>query len=145
VRALAGAELMVRTVAAFFAAFVFLPSAALSESALDVPALLNGDWKIVDQEKPEQSQSCDKMQRFAVSPDGKSVLLTEPWANFSANYKIILIEQNRMLTILDGDERMTEQGDPILWWLYFEDKDSFRFRQYGWPAQNRTFKKWVRC
>lgn len=65
-------------------AFLFASSPAPAEQMLDLPAALNGDWRITNAENPELGQGCDKTQRFAVSLDGKSVLLTEPWANFAA-------------------------------------------------------------
>lgn len=130
---------------ACLAGIIFAPCAAFAEEAIDLPTALNGDWKIVNEQKQELSQGCDKMQRFAVASDGKSILLTEPWANFSATYKVILAEKDRILTVIEGEDRLTDQGDPILWWFYFEDKDHFRFRQYDWHSENATAAIWVRC
>ena len=126
-------------------ALLLASSPALAEQTVDLPAALNGDWQIVNTENPKLDQGCDKMQRFAVAPDGKSILLTEPWANFSSTYQVILVEKNRLLTVLEGEKRLTEQGDPVLWWFYFEDNDHFRFRQYDWAAENATTAQWVRC
>lgn len=127
------------------ATFIFATGPALAEQELDLPVALNGDWRVVNEQSPELGQGCDKMQRFAVAADGKSILLTEPWANFSANYKIIWIEKDRLLTVIEGEDRLTEKGDPVLWWFYFEDEDHFRFRQYDWQAKNVTAAQWVRC
>jgi hypothetical protein len=72
-------------------------------------------------------------------------MLTEPWANFSARYRVVWVEPTRMLTIIEGEPRKNEKEDPIMWWFYFLDKDTFRFRQYDWPADQATNAVWKRC
>lgn len=131
-------------------ATILFASAALSSGAhasekLDLPMVLTGDWEIVNEQAPDASQSCDKAQRFAVSDDKRELLLTEDWAKYSARYRVIRIEDNRMLTIVEGEERKNDKEDPILWWFYFDGNDSFQFRQYDWPADTVTAAVWKRC
>ncbi len=112
---------------------------------LDALSLLPGDWKIVDPRTGEEKQGCDRPQRFAVSDDGKTVVLTEPWANFTARYSVIVREGRRVLTVIEGEKRRTDQGDPVLWWISLEDADHFRFRRYDWAQNDATIDQWQRC
>ena len=124
---------------------LMVSGASSAAPKLELPARINGDWQIVDTQTSQTIQNCNEMQRFAVIDDGRTILLTEPWANFSARYKIIAVQENRMLAAIEGETRLNEQGDPILWWFTFEDQDNFRFRIYDWPAGNVTSMRWTRC
>lgn len=111
----------------------------------DILALLPGDWRIVDSKTGEVKQNCDRAQRLTVSADQKAVLLTEPWANFTARYSVIHREGARILTMIDAEKRLTAEGDPVLWWIYLEDADHFRFRRYDWVRGDVTIDQWQRC
>jgi hypothetical protein len=122
-----------------------LSSCAHASGKLDLLTSLTGDWEIVNEQAPDTSQSCDKAQRFAVSKNKREILLTEDWTTFSELYRVVWVEDTRILTIIEGEDRRNDKGDPILWWFYFDGKDSFQFRQYDWPPDTATTAVWKRC
>lgn len=121
-------------------------SVAQEEAAPDLLKLVEGNWRVV-RDDGTVSQDCDKAQHFVTSTDRQHIELTEPWASptFAAKYRLILIDGTRMLTYIEGEDRKTDQGDPVLWWFYFSDPDHFRFRRYDWAEYNATQAQWERC
>ncbi len=129
-------------------AVAIVQSAAREELTADHQDMLadvSGDWKVFDDETGKVAQDCAHAQSFQVSPDQTEIVLTEPWSNFTAHYRIIYREPLRILAFIDGEKRQTESGDPVLWWFYRESADSFRFRRYDWPKQAATTVQWQRC
>ena len=106
---------------------------------------LNGTFRLVDTSTGKVLQDCNRAQNFALSADRREILLTEPWADFSATYLVVHSSDGRVLTIIRDEKRVNERGDPVLWWFEIEDKDNFRFRQYDWPAGGVTNTQWQRC
>jgi hypothetical protein len=91
-----------------------LSSCAHASGKLDLLTSLTGDWEIVNEQAPDTSQSCDKAQRFAVSKNKREILLTEDWTTFSELYRVVWVEDTRILTIIEGEDRRNDKGDPIL-------------------------------
>ena len=114
------------------------------EASADILYWVDGNWKIVGEDGID-IQTCQKAQTFSLSKDRANIVLTEQWADFAATYRIVRIEEDRVLTMIEGEERTTEQGDPVLWWLHFRNRDNFSFRQYGWDRNSVTMAQWVRC
>ncbi len=112
----------------------------------DPLAAIPGDWQIVDLATGKPLQDCTKAQSFVVSADRKSVILTEKWAdNWTARYAVLHHEADRVLTIIEGEQRKTETGDPVLFWAHFDGPDKFRWRRYDWAPDVRTTTQWQRC
>jgi hypothetical protein len=124
---------------------VALTTAVQSPKVVDLPAAIIGDWQILDAEAPQASQDCTKAQRFSLSADKREITLTEPWADFSARYRVVWVEPNRMLTIIEDEKRKNENGDPIMWWFNFHGDNAFQFRQYDWSPDQTTSAVWIRC
>jgi hypothetical protein len=122
------------------------PSAAADGLPVEALQRISGNWKIVS-DTGEIQQDCAQGQNFSLSKDGLNIDLTEPWADppFFARYRIVVTEPGRILTLIDGEKRRTETGNPLLWWFHFEDADHFRFRRYDWGAHNATDTRWERC
>lgn len=122
------------------------PAAALDEAAdsSDIFDIVQGDWRIA-LEDGSVVQTCEQFQHFEVSPEKDRIVLSEPWAEFTATYRVVYAEQYRVLTIIEGEDNTTEQGDPFLWWFYAIDEDSFAFRRADWPADEVTSSRWHRC
>ncbi len=118
---------------------------AIAVQAADALTLITGDWQIVDTQTGKISQDCKQAQHFQLTPDRRNVVLTEPWANFTANYLVVHNEESRVLMFITNEERLTDQGDPVLWWADFEGRDKFRWRRYDWPSSNATDGEWQRC
>jgi hypothetical protein len=121
--------------------------ASASEAAgVDPLSAFSGDWQVVDKATGKVAIDCKEAQRFAVAADRKTVVLTEKGAaNWAARYMVLRSEKSRILMFIENEERMTEAGDPILWWAYFDGPDSFSWRQYDWPRDSRTGMEWRRC
>ena len=130
--------------------------AMLSLTAADAPpaksappdplAVIAGTWQIIDTETGKAAQDCTKAQTFTVSPDRKAVTLVEKWAdNWTAHYVVLHREAGRVLMYIDGEDRKTDWGDPVLWWAYFDGPDRFRWRRYDWAPDSRTIYEWRRC
>lgn len=119
---------------------------APNASPVDPLTVFSGDWQVVDTVTSEVIQDCSRAQSFDVTPDGRTLLLTERWAgNWTARYRVVHSEPNRVLFIIENDRRRTDAGDPISWWAYFDGPDRFRGRQYDWPSTNATPSEWRRC
>jgi hypothetical protein len=115
-------------------------------AAVDPLSVFSGDWQVVNTATGAVAMDCKHAQRFAVAPDRKTVVLTEKGAaNWSARYMVLRRDRNRILMFIENEDRMTEAGDPILWWAYFDGPDRFRWRQYDWPRDSRTGMEWRRC
>lgn len=113
----------------------------------DPARLIAGNWQIVDGES-KTGQDCAKGQSFAAAPDGRHIILTErgtPEAEWSVSYLIVRSDKNRLLMSIEGEQRLTENGDPVLWWAYFDGPDKFRWRRYDWKAGEVTAAEWRRC
>jgi len=109
-------------------------------------SLIAGDFQIVNGRTGEVVQDCAQAQRFEVRPDGRNVILTDVGvADWSANYTVLHSEPNRLLLYIEGEDRTTDAGDPVLWWAYFEGRDEFRWRRYDWPRDEATEAVWRRC
>ena len=116
-----------------------------ASSTIDPVAFLVGEWEIVD-ESGKTLQECSKAQTFKATPDGLHIDLTERGvADWSAHYLIIHRDKNRVLMFIEKEDRTTEQGDPVLWWAYFDGPDKFRWRRYDWDATAATATEWRRC
>ena len=112
----------------------------------DALAILPGEWEIVDGATGKVQQACSMAQHFEVSPDRSSIVLTERGVkDWSARYRVIHAEPKRLLAILEGEQRLTAAGDPVLWWAYFDGNDRFRWRRYDWQATEATTAEWRRC
>jgi hypothetical protein len=121
-------------------------TSAASPPTPDVLSRIAGDWQIVDGNTGNVVEDCGHAQRFAVSQDRTHVLLTElDAANWSANYLVIRIEPDRMLMYIEKEDRLTEQGDPVLWWADFTGPNTFRWRRYDWKSHVATVAEWHRC
>jgi len=118
----------------------------VGQAGVDPLSVFSGDWQVVDPQTGKVAIDCKEAQRFAVSPDRKTVRLTEIGADkWSARYMVLRSEKNRVLMLIENEERKTEAGDPILWWAYFDGPDRFRWRQYDWASEARTTAEWRRC
>ncbi len=131
------------------AALLALTSAAIAAPALgpaDPLVAIVGDWQVIDTVAGTTQQDCSKAQTFAISSDAREIVLTEKWAaNWTARYRVVRAEPTRVLTIIEDEKRVTDVGDPVLWWLIFEGPDSFRWRRYDWPRTEATSTQWQRC
>lgn len=116
-----------------------------SPRASDPLTWIAGDWEIVDPETGEPEQACAKAQRFKPTADERHVDLTELGTpDFKARYTVVHRAKNRVLMFIDGEERLTDAGDPVLWWANFDGPDQFQWRRYDWPAGAAT-ATWRRC
>ena len=124
----------------------------LAAPATDAPARpdavtrLPGEWSVTGADG-KTTMPCGKGQRFKLSADGRHIELIESTApaGWMARYLIIRREPFRVLMMIEDEERLTEQGDPVLWWAHFDGQDSFRWRRYDWDATSATAARWQRC
>jgi hypothetical protein len=104
-----------------------------------------GDWQVVDAEG-KVAIECSAAQRFLVSPDGRTVTLTELGTDdWSAEYLVLRVEPARMLMYIEGEDRLDKEGDPVLWWANFSGPDEFRWRRSDWSRDSETPAVWRRC
>jgi hypothetical protein len=117
-----------------------------SSDGLDNPvSWMQGDWRVVSTQEGEVVQPCATAQEFRVSSDRREVRLTERTVDdWSLTYRVVRVESDRVLFITANEDRLTDEGDPVLWWATFEGQDRFRWRRYDWPKENFT-NQWQRC
>ena len=53
-------------------------------------------------------------------------------------YNIIYAERNRIVAIIEGEERRTEEGDRVIWMLVLNSPSSYQWRRLDWGANDRT-------
>jgi hypothetical protein len=135
---------IIHLAAAGFLAVTAIPAAAQQSDDADLVELMRGTWKIV-KDDGEIAQDCDNGQHFEPSPDGRHILLTQAGTELSSNYLVIHSEGRRLLLFIEGEDRLTDEGDPVLWWAYFKGPDRFVWRRYDWPRNNATAAEWARC
>jgi hypothetical protein len=116
------------------------------ERPVDPVAIFAGDWQVVNSATGEAVQDCSRAQSFEFTSDRRTLVLTERWANnWTARYRVVHSEPNRILLFIENETRRTEAGDPVLWWAYFDGPDRFRWRRYDWPSTSATPSEWRRC
>lgn len=112
----------------------------------DPLSLIAGDWEVVNVHTGKALQDCAHAQSFNVSPDRTHVLLTDHGNKpRSFNYLVIWDDPTRLLTYIENEDRLDDQGDPVLWWAYFDGPNKFRWRRYDWSRGAMTVAEWRRC
>ena len=80
-------------------------------SPVDPLAVLAGDWQVVDTVTGQVVQDCSRAQSLEVTPDRRTLVLTERWAdNWTARYRVVHSEPNRALFIIENETRRTDAG-----------------------------------
>jgi hypothetical protein len=127
-----------------FAALASLALAPGPSQAQQGIARIAGAWEIVG---PSGRSGCENGQIFTPSADRRYVQLTEGGGAdiYQARYIVLQVQSNRILMFIEGEERTTAQGDPVLWWAVFDSPDRFRWRRYDWPVGALTDGEWRRC
>jgi hypothetical protein len=120
-------------------------SAPASAQVMDPIGALTGRWQIVDSESGDIIQSCEDPQVFAPSKDTRFVNLEPSSADEVVRYMVIQSQPGRALMFIEGESRLTDSGDPVLWWAMFVSADAFRWRRYDWLATEATLAEWRRC
>ena len=112
---------------------------AAAPSASNPAPLIAGEWEVVDGESRQPAEGCAMAQIFKASPDGRHIDLTERGEpNWSARYLVVHRENDRILLFIEDEDRLTKQGDPVLWWANFDGPDHFKWRRYDWSAAAAT-------
>jgi hypothetical protein len=126
------------------ALFIVSCATATAQTAQSTVERLAGVWEVVS---PTGRSGCDAAQTFAVSADGRYVDLTERDAEgvYTARYIVLQAQPDRILMFIEGEARLTAQGDPVIWWAVFDGPDTFRWRRYDWPQTAMTDAQWRRC
>jgi hypothetical protein len=130
--------------------FINAPSEVAHETTGVIPsndalALIGGAWSI--QREGRIDTPCT--QRLTVSPDRKTVVLQDladgPPPGAKSEYLVLRVELSRVLTFIDGEKRLTDNGDPVIWWAVFDGNNRFRWRRTDWAPTEVTVGTWVKC
>ena len=117
-----------------------------TENSATPLSLIDGNWQVVNTVNGDTVYDCQHAQNFKPTPDRRSVILTErATENWQARYLVLHEEKDRVLMFIEKEERKTDNGDPVLWWAYFDGPDKFRWRRYDWDASDATATEWRRC
>lgn len=127
--------------------FIAHATPASAQDVADPLSAIAGRWQIVNTSTGAVSTSCDAPQVFTVSTDGRYVDLEEraEAETHRAHYIVLQGQPGRLLMFIEGETRLTESGEPVLWWAVFSDRDHFRWRRYDWPPTAQTTAQWGRC
>jgi hypothetical protein len=122
----------------------FASASAWAQPQQDALARLAGTWEIVS---ASGSTGCDRGQTFTPTADNRYVTLDQHDAEGADNsrYIVLQVHNDRVLMFIEGEERLTAQGDPVIWWAVFDGPNTFRWRRYDWPATALTDALWRRC
>lgn len=117
-----------------FLGVLFLVLHVGAADADDLPALIdnlsNGAWGW-----PEGENTCSlNPQRLEFSPDNETVTFRWSHTHEPALYQILYHDSNSITMILDGEDRLTDNGDRVIWQLRVKDADRFCWRRTDWPG-----------
>jgi hypothetical protein len=133
---------------ALLAAFVSLIStSALAQPAPASVAAFSGRWQVVDTRTGRVQIPCHQGQLFVPTTDGKYVDLSfgEAPNEPGIRYIVLQAQADRVMMFIEGEDRVTDLGDPVVWWAMFNGPDEFTWRRTDWPVEGRTPSAWRRC
>lgn len=118
------------------------------KEASPIFAQITGAWGTVE----PTPFSCDKTpQIFSVSSDysritvrSASQLSAGGEAGSTISYKVLAVSGNVLTMFIEGEQRKTENGDPVVWSLVLANDREFRWRQTDWPKGDHT-RPFKRC
>ena len=53
-------------------------------------------------------------------------------------YNIIYAEANKIVAIIENEDRRTEDGDRVIWMLVLNNPNSYQWRRLDWGKNDRT-------
>lgn len=120
------------------------PSAEAAFNSLNAMA---GRWEVFNHETGKLTMSCAAPYEYNIASDRRSFesISTRDGKIQRSRYFVLQVQQNRVLTFIEGEQRLTDKGDPVVWWAIFEGPNRFRWRRYDWPTESRTIVEWRRC
>jgi len=83
-------------------------------------------------------------QTIAFSPDRATMKFTWMTSGTLATYRVLYFEGDTLTAYIEGEDRLTEHGDRVIWVLKLQDKDHFCWRRTDWPSHACTQDQ-VRC
>lgn len=133
-----------RTIALLVGLFAWAGSAAAEPVANPVSALA-GAWRVTNATTGKIIADCGSpdQQFFAPTKDQRYVDLTV--GDHRSRYVVLQVRDSDVLMFIEGEKRLTDNGDPVLWWARFVDPTRFYWRRYDWPPSGRTATEWTRC
>lgn len=113
----------------------------------DPISTIAGRWRVVILKSGEVNPTCDNPEVFAPTADGQFVDLSYVYEGVARRERYIVLQAqpDRALMFIQGEKRLTDSGDPVIWWAVFTDSNHFRWRRYDWPRNGRTVTEWQRC
>ena len=140
--------LIVNSRRALVLVFAFLVGCA--SNAIDsAPSIFDravGTW---DEEDP---RSCQLSHDVSFSDDRATMIhtyqsvgyATETDARESFRYSVISLTDTELFAYLENEERLTEDGDPVIWIFRLIDDDNYCWGRADWPSGSCTPKR-MRC
>jgi hypothetical protein len=110
---------------------------------------IEGTWGTVD----PTSLSCDKApQIFTVSKDRTMVTVRSANKLYLGGddgleaiaYRVLAVHGNVLTMFIEGEDRKTENGDPVVWSLVLTSEREFYWRQTDWRKGAGT-RPFMRC
>lgn len=138
-----------RSIALFLALTAFVSGAAVAQTQ-STPTPIStflGRWQVVESSTGRVQIPCHEGQLFVPTADGKYVDLTfgEAPDEPGIRYIVLQAQAGRVMMFIDGEDRVTRLGDPVVWWAVFNGPDEFYWRRTDWPLDGRTPTVWRRC
>lgn len=118
---------------------------AHAQSVGDPLAAVSGRWQVVDLRTGEITAgiSCENPHVFEVSTDRRFVDLDAGGSR--TRYIVLHTRENQFLGFIEGEQRVTDSGNPVIWWAVFSGPDRFRWRRYDLASDMLTIGEWRRC
>ena len=91
------------------------------------------------------TMDCANGQRFEPSDDQTSIFLEELGSDFTATYRVLTNDESGLLLQIVGEDRLTDGGEPVKWWVKFSGPNEFRWHRDDWRAGDNTSGRWIRC
>lgn len=109
---------------------IFLVSLPALANEKLISSLENGRWGW-----PEGKNTCAKNpQTIRFSANRKTMKITWDNTHNPATYKILYFDANTLTSIIDGETRVTDAGDRVIWKLKVKDDSHFCWRRTDWPG-----------
>tara|TARA_R110002072_G_scaffold57419_1_gene147679 strand:- start:1034 stop:1483 length:450 start_codon:yes stop_codon:yes gene_type:complete len=128
------------------AAFVFAPTALAQDTGFHVLDVASGYWGWELPEGEDGGGTCaDDPLHIWLSEDRTRFFSAHEGDDLTVEADILSTDSGWLAIRYDGEERLTDAGEPVVWILFLDSRDRFRWIRQDWIGTGRSTYPLVRC